>query len=92
MVDPNSTNNQITNSNVEEYSIAVVKPDFGSDHHSNDDGVLSAAKRGDLAVSSPSEAEFFANKYAPGLWSKDDLKAMSLLKKAFSNNHLKHHK
>ena len=73
---------KITNNNVEEYSIAVVKPDFGSDHHSNDDGVLSAAKRGDLAVSSPSEAEFFANKYAPGLWSKDDLKAVSMIDSA----------
>ena len=72
----------ITPSNAKDYWCAMVKPDFGSDHHSNEQGELSAAKRGDLAVSSPSEAEFFADKYAPGLWSKDDLKAVSMVDSA----------
>ena len=75
-------NGSMTVENVEKYSCAIVKPDFGSDHHSNEDGSLSAAKRGDLAVSSPSEAEFFANKYAPGLWSQEDLKAVSMIDSA----------
>lgn len=74
--------NPITLKNVEKYEVQLVKPDFGSDHHSNEDGKLSAAKRGDLAVSSPSEAEFFANKYAPGLWSEADLKAISMVDSA----------
>lgn len=72
----------ITPQNVETWSVALVKPDFGSDHHSNEDGELSAAQRGDLAANSPSEAEFFANKYAPGLWSKDDLEAVSVIDSA----------
>ena len=72
----------VTEANIEKYSLQLVRPDFGSDHHSNEDGSLSAAERGDLAVKSPSEAEFFANKYAPGLWSQDDLKAISMVDSA----------
>jgi len=72
----------LTLQNLENYKVSSVKPDFGSDHHSNEDGNLSAAKRGDLAAESPSEAEFFANKYAPGLWSKEDLKAISMVDSA----------
>lgn len=73
---------RITLENVTDYWCALVKPDFGSDHHSNDQGELSAAKRGEVAANSPSEAEFFASKYAPGLWSKDDLKAISMIDSA----------
>lgn len=72
----------ITVSNVEDYSVALAKPDFGSDHHSNEQGALSAAKRGDLAAHSPSEAELFATKYAPGMWSEDDIKAVSMVDSA----------
>lgn len=72
----------VTEANIEKYSLQLVRPDFGSDHHSNENGSLSAAERGDLAVKSPSEAEFFANKYAPGLWSQDDLKAISMVDSA----------
>lgn len=74
--------NPITLENVEKYEVQLAKPDFGSDHHSNEDGKLSSAQRGDLAVKSPSEAEFFANKYAPGLWSDSDLKAISMVDSA----------
>lgn len=72
----------ITVSNVEDYSLALAKPDFGSDHHSNEQGALSSAKRGDLAAHSPSEAELFATKYAPGMWSEDDIKAVSMVDSA----------
>lgn len=74
--------NPITLQNVEDYKIQLAKPDFGSDHHSNDFGELTSAKRGDLAAKSPSEAEFFASKYAPGMWSQDDLKAISMVDSA----------
>lgn len=73
---------EMTVENVEKYSCAVVKPDFGSDHHSNEDGALSKSQRGEVAVNSPSEAEFFANKYAPGMWGQDDLKAVSMVDSA----------
>ena len=73
---------EITPANVEKYIVATAKPDFGSDHHSNEEGKLSAAQRGDLAAESKSEAEFFANKYAPGLWSKEDLDAVSMVDSA----------
>lgn len=68
--------------NIEKMSIALAKPDFGSDHHSNEQGALSSAKRGDLAAESPSEAELFADKYSPGMWGKDDIKAVSMVDSA----------
>ena len=81
---------EITLQNLENYKVSSVKPDFGSDHHSNEDGNLSAAQRGDLAAESPSEAALFANKYAPGLWSKDDLAAISMVDSAdFTEDELK---
>lgn len=73
---------EMTPANVEKYIVATAKPEFGSDHHSNEDGKLSAAYRGDLAANAKSEAEFFANKYAPGLWSQDDLAAVSMVDSA----------
>ena len=60
----------------------LVEPQFVSDHHSNEQGALSGGKRGEIEVKSPSEAEFFANKYAPGLWSKEDLEAVSMVDSA----------
>ena len=74
--------NPVSIDNIEKYSIQLVKPDFGSDHHSNEDGSLSAAKRGDVAAESPSEAEFFADKYASGLMGASDLKAVSAIDSA----------
>lgn len=76
--------------NIEKMSISLAKPDFGSDHHSNEQGTLSAAKRGDLAAESPSEAELFADKYSPGLWNRDDIKAVSMVDSAgYSEEELK---
>lgn len=81
---------EATVGNIEKMSIALAKPDFGSDHHSNEQGALSAAKRGDLAAESPSEAELFADKYSPGLWGKDDIKAVSMVDSAgYSEDELK---
>jgi hypothetical protein len=63
--------------NIESFSFPLVNPQFVSDHHSNDDGALSGGKTGEIATGSPSEAEFLANKYANGMWSQEDLKAIS---------------
>ena len=68
--------------NIQELSYPVVNPQFLSDHHSNETGALSGGKTGEIAANSPSEAELFANKYAPGLWSQTDLKAISMVDSA----------
>lgn len=78
---------EITPHNAREYKIKLVNPDFVSDHHSNEandkgDKPLSKGQRGEIATGSDSEAEFFANKYAPGLWPTDDLKAISAVDSA----------
>lgn len=78
---------EITPQNVEKYQLALVKPNFVSDHHSNEpdgNGVkpLSGGERGEIAAKSPSEAEFFADKYAPGAWGKEDLAAVSMVDSA----------
>lgn len=72
-------------SDIDNVSIPIVKPDFVSDHHNNDNGSLSGGKKGDIGHTSPSEAEYFANKYAPALWSQDDLKAVSVIDSAGYN-------
>ena len=85
----------ITLSNYKDYKIKLVNPDFLSDHHSNDPNdkgntSLSKGKTGEIATGSPSEAEFFANKYAPGMWQQDDLKAISTIDSAgYSEDELK---
>lgn len=71
-----------TMQNIKELSFPIVNPQFLSDHHSNETGALSGGKTGEVAASSPSEAELFANKYAPGLWSQADLKAISMVDSA----------
>lgn len=73
---------EVTSATVENLKYQVVNPDFVSDHHSNEQGSLSAGKTGEIAVKSPSEAEFLASKYAPGFWAKDDLKAVSMVDSA----------
>lgn len=67
---------------IENLEYPMVKPEFVSDHHSNEDGALSGGKRGELENGSPSEGEFFANKYIPGVWSQEDLKAVSAVDSA----------
>lgn len=71
-----------TVANIETFSFPLVSPQFVSDHHSNEDGSLSNGKTGEIATGSPSEAEFFANKYANGMWSQSDLKAISAVDSA----------
>ena len=71
-----------TPENIESFSFPLVNPQFVSDHHSNEDGALSGGKTGEIATGSPSEAEFFANKYANGMWSQEDLKAISAVDSA----------
>ena len=71
-----------TTENIESFSFPLVSPQFVSDHHSNDDGALSGGKTGEIATGSPSEAEFFANKYANGMWNQADLKAISAVDSA----------
>jgi len=73
----------ITQANYKTYQIKLVNPDFVSDHHSNEvndrgNKALSKGQTGEIATGSDSEAEFFANKYAPGMWSQEDLKAVSV--------------
>lgn len=72
----------VTFDNLEDVSYKLVNPDFVSDHHSNEQNSLSGGKRGEIAAESPSEAELFANKYAPSLWSQKDLKAVSMVDSA----------
>ena len=68
--------------NIESFSFPLVNPQFVSDHHSNEGGALSGGKTGEIDTGSPSEAEFFANKYANGMWSQEDLKAISAVDSA----------
>lgn len=68
--------------NIETFSFPLISPQFVSDHHSNDTGALSPGKTGEIATGSPSEAEFLANKYANGMWSQADLKAISAVDSA----------
>lgn len=72
----------VTMQNIQELSFPVVNPQFLSDHHSNEQGALSGGKTGEIATGAKSEAEFFANKYTPGLWSQSDLKAISTVDSA----------
>lgn len=72
----------ITLANIKDYSYPLVNPQFVSDHHSNEQGSLSGGKTGEIATGAKSEAEFFANKYTPGLWSQADLKAISMVDSA----------
>ena len=71
-----------TMQNMQELSFPIVNPQFLSDHHSNEQGALSGGKTGEIATGAKSEAEFFANKYTPGLWSQTDLKAISMVDSA----------
>ena len=71
-----------TMQNIQELSFPIVNPQFLSDHHSNEQGALSGGKTGEIATGAKSEAEFFANKYTPGLWSQADLKAISMVDSA----------
>ncbi len=73
---------EATAQNIQTLKYPLVTPDFVSDHHSNEQGALNGGQRGEIATGSPSEAEFFANKYTPGLWSQDDLKAISMVDSA----------
>ena len=68
--------------NIANLEYQISNPDFVSDHHSNEDGALSSGKRGEIATGSKSEAEFFANKYVPGIWDQSDLKAISAVDSA----------
>lgn len=72
----------ITVQNIDRIEYQSALPYFESDHHSNDTNSLSPGLRGDLAASSPSEAELIADKYAPGLWSKEDIEAVSMVDSA----------
>ena len=76
------TNKPINVATIKDLEYQAVKPQFVSDHHSNEDGSLSGGKTGEIATGSPSEAEFFANKYIPGVWSQEDLKAISAVDSA----------
>lgn len=69
-------------SNIRKLEFPLITPDFVSDHHNNDQGALSGGQRGEIAAKSPSEAEFFANKYSNGMWSQEDLKAISMVDSA----------
>lgn len=71
--------------NIETLSYPLAEPDFVSDHHDNSNGALSGGKTGEIATGSPSEAEFFADKYSPGMWSQQDLKAVSMVDSAGYN-------
>lgn len=70
---------------VKEYSYPLVNPDFVSDHHSNQQGALSGGKTGEIAVESPSEAENLAKRYVHGIWSPEDIKAISVIDSAGYN-------
>ena len=71
-----------TINNIKDLSFPLVNPEFVSDHHTDEKGVLSGGKSGEVAAKSPSEAELFANKYTNGLWSQRDLKAISMIDSA----------
>ena len=82
---PDNERPVVTKDTVEKLHYQVVRPDFVSDHHSNEQGSLSGGKTGGIAVKSPSEAEFLADSYAPGYWSKDDIAAVSMIDSAGYN-------
>lgn len=71
-----------TINNIRDLSFSLVNPEFVSDHHSNEKNALSGGKGGEIAANSKSEAELFANKYAPGMWSQKDIKAVSMIDSA----------
>ena len=73
---------ELTLDNIKTVEYQMVNPYFVSDHHSNEDGALSTGQHGEIATGSPSEGEFFANKYIPGVWSQSDLKAISTVDSA----------
>lgn len=75
-------NVKATIDNIEELDYPTVVPDMVDDHHTNENNALSGGKRGEIAADSPSEAERFADKYSPGLWSKEDLDAVSMIDSA----------
>lgn len=69
-------------SNIEKLEYQMTNPEFLSDHHSNSTNALSTGKRGEIEAQSRSETEFIANKYVPGIWSKEDLEAISTVDSA----------
>lgn len=62
--------------------IVTNRPNLVSDHHGNENGSLSGGDDGEIAIKSPSEASFAANKYLPGAWSKEDLEAVDMIDSA----------
>lgn len=73
---------EATIDNIKTLKFPLVTPDFVSDHHSNEQGSLSGGLSGGIAIDSPSELEHMAQKYAPGMWSDDDIKAISMVDSA----------
>ena len=60
----------------------TAKPNTVNDHHSNSNGSLTGGEKGEIEVHSPSEASYAANKYTPGMWSKEDLAAIDMVDSA----------
>lgn len=60
----------------------TAKPNSVNDHHSNSNGSLTGGEKGEIEVHSPSEASYAANKYTPGMWSKEDLAAIDMVDSA----------
>lgn len=74
---------EATIQNIKELKIPLVTPDFVSDHHDNDKGNLFGGKQGEIGYTvSPSDAEHISKKFAPGLWSRKDLEAVSMVDSA----------
>lgn len=70
---------EATAENIKTLSYSLVSPDFVSDHHNNDLGALNGGQSGQIAVESPSELEYLAKEYIGGLWSKEDVEAISMV-------------
>ena len=60
----------------------TAKPNTVNDHHPNSNGSLTGGENGEIEVHSPSEASYAANKYTPGMWSKEDLAAIDMVDSA----------
>lgn len=60
----------------------TAKPNTVNDHHPNANGSLTGGENGEIEVHSPSEASYAANKYTPGMWSKEDLAAVDMVDSA----------
>ncbi len=72
---------EATEENIKTLKFPTVTPDFVADHHSND-GALNGGQNGKIAVESPSELEDLAKEYATGMWSQDDIEAISMVDSA----------